>query len=86
MSATFKGKMINDFIPSIKKMIEKEEEHMKFLLKKEEEQMKIISKEEEEKMDILSQEFTNSAIKTSKWHLNHLKQRLSEYISYTEKL
>ena len=74
----FKKQLINDFIPQIKKMIKKEEEHFQQLKKYKE---KYFNKT----FNFISLFNIDDMINKSSEILNHLKIRLKEYIEYSEK-
>jgi len=64
-SLSFKEQMVNDIIPFVEIMIEKEKNHLYWLE---------------------SKNAPKELIKSSKWHLNHFRQRHKEYIEYAEGL
>ncbi len=71
-STTFKDQMNNEFIPAIKRMIEKEKAHLESMKKV---RPKMISKVQ-----------IDGFIYRSESDLNHYESRLQEYITFAQNL
>lgn len=72
----FKEQLINDFIPRIKEMVKREEEHLENL-------KKYKRKSSNKIFNFISLFNINDMINRSSETLNHLKTRLKEYVEYS---